>query len=137
MERLQKIIANSGYCSRRKAEELILSGKVKVNGDIVTSLGSKASYSDTIIINGVTLKLEPKDFDEVKPALDLKDVWRKQRLVPFFRGENCSDEVMKAGKAEQRQRAMLDSIVESLPRMPLIFYRALCKLPDLRNKILK
>ena len=54
MERLQKIIANSGYCSRRKAEELILSGKVKVNGDIVTSLGSKASYSDTIIINGVT-----------------------------------------------------------------------------------
>ena len=83
------------------------------------------------------LKLEPKDFDEVKPALDLKDVWRKQRLVPFFRGENCSDEVMKAGKAEQRQRAMLGSIVESLPRMPLIFYRALCKLPDLRNKILK
>lgn len=83
------------------------------------------------------LKLVPKGFDEVKPALDLKDVWRKQQLVPFFRGENCSDEVMKAGKAEQRQRAMLGSIVESLPRMPLIFYRALCKLPDLRNKILK
>ena len=84
-----------------------------------------------------SLTLGPKSFDEVKPALDLKDVWRKQQLVPFFRGENCSDEVMKAGKAEQRQRAMLVSIVESLPRMPLIFYRALCKLPDLRNKILK
>lgn len=84
-----------------------------------------------------SLKLEPKSFDEVNPALDLKDVWRKQQLVPFFRGENCSDEVTKAGKAEQRQRAMLVSIVESLPRMPLIFYRALCKLPDLRNKILK
>ncbi len=62
MERLQKIIANSGYCSRRKAEELINAGKVKVNGEIVTSLGSKASYSDTIIINGVTLKLEPKEY---------------------------------------------------------------------------
>lgn len=83
------------------------------------------------------LKLEPKGFDEVKPALDLKDVWRKQQLVPFFRGENCSDEVTRAGKAEQRQRAMLSSIAESLPRMPIIFYRALCKLPDLRNKILK
>ena len=32
MERLQKVIANSGYCSRRKAEELIEKGKVKVNG---------------------------------------------------------------------------------------------------------
>ena len=83
------------------------------------------------------LKLEPKGFDEVKPALDLKDVWRKQQLVPFFRGENCSDLIKKAGRAEQRQRKMLSSIVKSLPRMPIIFYRALCKLPDLRNKILK
>ncbi len=62
VERLQKIIANSGYCSRRKAEELILSGKVSVNGEVINTLGSKASYSDTIIINGVTLKLEPKEY---------------------------------------------------------------------------
>ena len=39
MERLQKIIASSGYCSRRKAEELILKGKVKVNGEIIKKLG--------------------------------------------------------------------------------------------------
>ena len=62
MERLQKIIANSGYCSRRKAEELILNGKVMVNGEVINTLGSKVSYSDTIIINGVTLKLEPKEY---------------------------------------------------------------------------
>ena len=62
MERLQKIIANSGYCSRRKAEELIINGKVKVNGETINTLGSKASYADTIIINGVTLKLEPKEY---------------------------------------------------------------------------
>ena len=62
VERLQKIIANSGYCSRRKAEELILSGKVSVNGEVINTLGSRASYSDTIIINGVTLKLEPKEY---------------------------------------------------------------------------
>jgi 23S rRNA pseudouridine2605 synthase len=46
MERLQKIIANSGFCSRRKAEEYIKDGKVLVNGEVITSLGSKASYSD-------------------------------------------------------------------------------------------
>ena len=62
MERLQKIIANSGYCSRRKAEELILSGKVEVNGVIINTLGSRASYSDTIVINGVTLKSESKEY---------------------------------------------------------------------------
>lgn len=62
MERLQKVIASSGYCSRRKAEELILAGKVSVNGEVVSTLGSKVSYSDTIMINGVTLKLEPKEY---------------------------------------------------------------------------
>lgn len=39
--RLQKFLANSGVCSRRKAEELIVSGKVKVNGKTVTELGTK------------------------------------------------------------------------------------------------
>ena len=52
MERLQKLIALKGYCSRRKAEELILKGKVKVNGEIVTQLGFKASDSDFIEVEG-------------------------------------------------------------------------------------
>lgn len=52
MERLQKIIAQSGYCSRRKAEEWIEQGKVKVNGVVITQLGTKVSYEDTITVNG-------------------------------------------------------------------------------------
>lgn len=55
MERLQKIIAQSGYCSRRKAEEFIVEGKVKVNGKVITELGTKVDYSDTILINGKPL----------------------------------------------------------------------------------
>ncbi len=58
MERLQKIIANSGYCSRRKAEELILNGQVSVNGQIVTELGTKVDYTDTIEIEGKMLNKE-------------------------------------------------------------------------------
>lgn len=58
MERLQKIIANSGYCSRRKAEELIKDGKVSVNGQIVTELGTKVDTSDTIEIEGHMLNKE-------------------------------------------------------------------------------
>ena len=48
MERLQKIIAMKGYCSRRKAEELIQKGKVRVNGELVTTMGYKASVNDFI-----------------------------------------------------------------------------------------
>ncbi len=55
MERLQKVIANSGYCSRRKAEELILNNEVSVNGVIVNKLGTKVDSNDTIEINGKML----------------------------------------------------------------------------------
>lgn len=57
MERLQKVIANSGYTSRRKAEELIKDGHVYVNGNLVTELGTKISNNDQIVIDGVTLNL--------------------------------------------------------------------------------
>jgi len=62
MERLQKIIATGGYCSRRKAEELITQGKVKVNGKIVTELGTKANMTDEIIVEGHALNPETKEY---------------------------------------------------------------------------
>ena len=55
MERLQKVIASSGYCSRRKAEELIVEGKVKVNRKVITELGTKVDYNDTVLVNGKPL----------------------------------------------------------------------------------
>lgn len=62
MERLQKVIAHSGYCSRRKAEELILKGKVSVNGIVISELGYKVSPSDQISVNGSNLKKEDKEY---------------------------------------------------------------------------
>lgn len=60
MERLQKVIAESGYASRRKAEELIKSGHVYVNGEKVTELGTKVAGDDLISIDGVVLSKEDK-----------------------------------------------------------------------------
>ena len=57
MERLQKFIANSGYASRRKAEELIEAGRVKVDGKVVTELGTKVSGNETVEIDGGTVNL--------------------------------------------------------------------------------
>lgn len=62
MERLQKVIANSGYASRRKAEELITKGKVKVNGQVITTLGTKVDDKDMIEINGQVLGKEEKEY---------------------------------------------------------------------------
>ena len=58
MERLQKVIANSGLTSRRKAEELILQGKVTVNGKTITELGTKVNPSDQIEVDGEIIKKE-------------------------------------------------------------------------------
>lgn len=60
MERLQKVIANSGICSRRKAEELILAGKVKVNGQVINELGTKVTEKDEIIVDGKLVETEEK-----------------------------------------------------------------------------
>lgn len=58
--RLQKIMADRGYCSRRTAEDLISSGKVKVDGILVTELGNKYEEDTCVIdVNGRTLK--PKE----------------------------------------------------------------------------
>lgn len=112
--------------------------KIRTANDLGETLVIVNSQKGKALLDSISsLALEPMDFDSICPALDLKDVWRKQQLVPYFRGEKCDTRIDKAGRAEQRQRKFFVSVVEALPRMPMIFYRALCKLPDLRNRILK
>ncbi|MBI3913093.1 MAG: rRNA pseudouridine synthase [Chloroflexi bacterium] len=100
MERLQKILAHAGIASRRKAEEIILAGRVLVNGQIVNTLGSKVDPArDRIVVDGKTIRAEVKkyivlykpkgylsDLDEErgKPlAVDLVDAG--ERLYPVGR----------------------------------------------------
>lgn len=58
MERLQKVIAHAGIASRRKAESLITEGRVKVNGKVVTELGTKVSRKEQIEVDGVPIYQE-------------------------------------------------------------------------------
>lgn len=62
MERLQKVIAQAGIASRRKAEELILEGKVKVNGEVIKELGTKVSESDKVEVNNKPIEKETKKY---------------------------------------------------------------------------
>ena len=99
LQRIQKIIANAGYCSRRKAEELIISGKVKVNNKKVDIGGKADSGKDCISIGDYVIKPEKKvyivlnkprgcittssDLYGRKKVLDLLDV--KERVFPVGR----------------------------------------------------
>jgi 23S rRNA pseudouridine2605 synthase len=100
--RLNRYIANAGICSRRKADELIASGVVTVNGEVVSELGAKVNpATDQIRYNGEILKREkmvyvllnkPRDFitttedpQERKTVMELVDKASKERIYPVGR----------------------------------------------------
>lgn len=87
-ERLQKVIANSGFCSRRKAELLITSGKVKVNDQVVTTLGTKVSSDDVVKINNQILKFDKYIYLVFyKPnncLTTLSDPKHRPTIMPYF-----------------------------------------------------
>ena len=61
--RLQKFLAGAGIASRRKCEELILQGKIEVNGNIVTELGTKIiPDKDIVTYEGRIIKNNENDF---------------------------------------------------------------------------
>ncbi len=100
--RLQKFLADNGIASRRKCEELIESGKVKVNGEVITKLGTKINPDrDEVEYNGKKIKISKKEYTYIllnkpidyvttvkdqfgrKTVLDL--VKTNKRLVPVGR----------------------------------------------------
>ena len=99
--RLNKYLSNAGIASRRKADELIAQGLVKVNGEIVLEMGHKVKRSDTVTFKGkkvvpgdkiYVLLNKPKDFitttnDEKgrKTVLDLVKHATKERIYPVGR----------------------------------------------------
>ncbi len=104
MERLSKVLSQAGVASRRKAEELIASGKVKVNGVVVTVLGTKVKEKDAILVNDQPIRKETlyyyllnkptgylstvADEHKRRNILDLFDAEAKQvRLYPIHKLE--------------------------------------------------
>lgn len=60
MERLQKVMAAAGVASRRKSEELIVEGRVSVNGEVISELGYKVKKGDDISVDGKPIEKEEK-----------------------------------------------------------------------------
>ncbi|MCM3707730.1 MULTISPECIES: 23S rRNA pseudouridine(2605) synthase RluB [Cytobacillus] len=90
MERLQKVIAHAGVASRRKAEELMAEGRVRVNGKTIKELGVKVSPSDRIEVDGIPLEREePVYFLLYKPRgviSAVSDDKGRKVVTDFFEG---------------------------------------------------
>lgn len=90
MDRLQKVMAHAGVASRRKSEQMIEEGRVKVNGKVVTELGLQVKKSDTIEVDGVPIQKEKlvyfllnKPRGVVSTASDPKD---RETVVSLLEG---------------------------------------------------
>ena len=81
--RLNKYIAAAGICSRRKADELIANGNVKVNGAVVHQMGVDVGEDDVVMVNGKVLEHKPQKKVYVAvnkplgtPSMDLRQISR-------------------------------------------------------------
>ncbi len=110
-ERLQKILAHAGIASRRKAEELIVSGHVSVNGETVTELGSKADLTcDKITVDGQVLSA-PKHHLYIalhKPkncVTTAHDPEGRQTVMSFFKG--MRERIYPVGRLDYASEGLL------------------------------
>jgi 16S rRNA U516 pseudouridylate synthase RsuA-like enzyme len=110
-ERLQKILSQAGVASRRKAEELIVQGRVTVNGASVTELGSKADFSrDHIKVDGHLLRA-PKRHVYIalnKPkgcVTTASDPEGRQTVIDLLRG--VRERVFPVGRLDYNSEGLL------------------------------
>lgn len=108
--RLQKYIADCGVASRRKAEELIQLGCVKVNGSVVTEMGIKVSDSDLVEVNGKVIKPESKKVYILlnKPSgyvTTVKDQFRRPTVLDLLKGVN--ERVFPVGRLDYETTGLL------------------------------
>ncbi len=109
LERLQKVIAKSGYCSRRKAEELISEGKVKVNGETITTLGTKIKGSDVVTVDDKLIVSEdPVYYILHKPKGYLSSTVNensKESVISLF--EDVNERIYPIGRLDYNTSGLL------------------------------
>jgi len=110
-ERVQKIIAARGLCSRRKAEELIEQGRVQVNSKII-HLGDKATEKDTITIDGKKVEeVKKKEYYILnKPASylsSLSDPSNKRTISDLLRANRIKSRLIPVGRLDYNTEGMI------------------------------
>ena len=110
MIRLNKYISNSGVCSRREADVLISKGKIKINNQVVTALGTKVNKEDIVIYNGKILKAENHKYILInKPKnciTTVKDTHERKTVMDIIQGV-CDERLYPVGRLERDTTGLL------------------------------
>lgn len=108
--RLNKFMANAGICSRREADEFIQQGLVKVNGVVVTELGTKISHSDTVEYDEKIVALERKTYILLNKPKDcvttVDDPNGRMTVMDLVKGA-CSERIYPVGRLDRNTTGVL------------------------------
>ena len=108
--RLNKFIANAGVCSRRAADELIQQGLVKVNGNVVTELGTKITHSDVVEYNEKVVVLENKCYillNKPKDCVTTSDDPNGRKTVMDLVKGACDERIYPVGRLDRNTTGVL------------------------------
>ena len=108
--RLNKYLANAGVCSRREADELIESGQVTVDGEIVLELGTKVKRSAEVLVDGKPVSLEKKVYVLLNKPKDcvttMDDPQERQTVMDFVQGA-CEERIYPVGRLDRKTTGVL------------------------------
>lgn len=108
--RLNKYMANAGICSRREADEFIKQGLVKVNGEVVTELGTKITHSDTIEYDDKVVTLERKCYillNKPKDCVTTSDDPNGRLTVMDIVKGACNERIYPVGRLDRNTTGVL------------------------------
>lgn len=108
--RLNKFMANSGVCSRREADEYIVAGLVKVNGEVVTELGTKISRSDVVEYNEKVVTPERKCYillNKPKDCVTTTDDPNGRKTVLDLVKNACQERIYPVGRLDRNTTGVL------------------------------
>ena len=108
--RLNKYLADSGICSRREADDLILAGAVTVNGQVVTELGTKVKTSDKVVYGGQTLNREKLRYvllNKPKGVITTSDdPYERHTVMDLVEGA-CPERIYPVGRLDRNTLGLL------------------------------
>jgi 23S rRNA pseudouridine2605 synthase len=108
--RLNKYIADAGICSRREADKLIASGAVKVNGKIVSELGTKVSVTDKVVYGGEALKREKLRYlvlNKPRGFITTTDDPYERKTVMGLVEKACRERIYPVGRLDRSTTGVL------------------------------
>jgi 23S rRNA pseudouridine2605 synthase len=108
--RLNRYIANAGICSRREADELIVTGVIKVNGQIVTELGTKVSPTDKVQFGDQTLAREKLKYlllNKPKGFITTTDDPQARKTVMHLVNTACRERIYPVGRLDKNTTGVL------------------------------